>query len=75
MSVEEKETETVANSLPSHSKKKSAQNTTPIRVKKNTARNIRTILKKLNKKVLGKKITTDSPRLIVAGKSETRETT
>ena len=41
------------------SKKKVVNNTIPIRVKKATSRTIRTILNKLNKKPLGKKVTVD----------------
>lgn len=40
-------------------KKKSNANTVPIRVRKVTARSIRTILNKLNKKSLGKRIIVD----------------
>ncbi len=40
-------------------KKKTVTNTVPIRVKKITSRSIRTILNKLNKKALGKRIIVD----------------
>jgi len=58
LSVEENET--AAEVKVEVTKKKLLQSTTPIRVKKSTARSIRAILKKLNKKAMGKKIITDS---------------
>ena len=40
-------------------KKKTTYNTTPIRVRKATSRNIRTLLNKLNRKSLGRKVAAD----------------
>ena len=40
-------------------KKKVTYNTTPIRVRKATSRGIRTLLNKLNRKLLGRKVTAD----------------
>ena len=41
------------------SKKKAIYNTTPIRVRKATSRSIRTLLNKLNRKSLGRKVAAD----------------
>ena len=40
-------------------KKKATANTTPIRVKKTTAKSLKSVLNKLNKKSLGRKVTID----------------